>query len=69
VVEGLASIFTLPLLQDRIVGCGLGVLFQHPARVLIQSDGNIVAAGITTGITTPTYNTVNKLTLSRYLAE
>jgi len=37
--------------------------------VLIQSDGKIVAAGITTGTTTPTFNTVSNLTLSRYLAE
>jgi uncharacterized delta-60 repeat protein len=35
------------------------------SRVLIQSDGKIVAAGISTGTTTPTFNTVSNLRLSR----
>jgi large repetitive protein len=39
------------------------------SRVLIQSDRKIVAAGITSGTTTPTFNTVSNLTLSRYLVQ
>jgi uncharacterized delta-60 repeat protein len=43
---------------------------QGYSRVLIQSDGKIVAAGMTAGTTSPiTFNTVSNLTLSRYLAE
>jgi uncharacterized delta-60 repeat protein len=60
---------------DSSFGSGGIVLNKLPSnsegysRVLIQSDGKIVAAGITTGTTTPTFNTVSNLTLSRYLAE
>ena len=60
---------------DSTFGSGGIVLNKLPSnaegysRVLIQSDGKIVAAGITTGTTTPTFNTVSNLTLSRYLAE
>ena len=61
---------------DSTFGSGGIVLNKLPSnaegyfRVFIQSDGKIVAAGITTGITCPTtFNTVNNLTLSRYLAQ
>jgi uncharacterized delta-60 repeat protein len=60
---------------DSTFGSGGIVLNKLPsntegyARVLIQSDGKIVAAGITSGTTSPTFNTVSNLTLSRFLAQ
>jgi hypothetical protein len=39
------------------------------SRVLIQTDGKIVAAGITTGTTNANFNTVSNLTLSRYVSQ
>jgi len=60
---------------DSTFGSGGIVLNKQPSnsegysRVLIQSDGKIVAAGITSGTTTPTFNTVSNLTLSRFLAK
>jgi uncharacterized delta-60 repeat protein len=60
---------------DSTFGSGGIVLNQAPAntqgyqRVLIQSDGKIVAAGITVGTQNASFNTVNNLTLSRYLSQ
>jgi uncharacterized delta-60 repeat protein len=60
---------------DSTFGSGGIVLNTTPSntqgysRVLIQSDGKIVAAGITAGTTNATFNTVSNLTLSRYLAQ
>lgn len=60
---------------DSTFGSGGIVLNKLPSNteeysmVLVQSDGKIVAAGITAAYTTPTYNTVSNLTLSRYLSK
>jgi hypothetical protein len=60
---------------DSTFGSG-GIVFnklpsntQGYSRVLIQSDGKIVAAGITTGTTNASFNTVSNLTLSRNSAQ
>lgn len=60
---------------DSTFGSGGILLNKIPSnsegysRVLIQSDGKIVAVGITAGTTTPTFNTVSNVTLSRFLAK
>jgi uncharacterized delta-60 repeat protein len=60
---------------DSTFGSGGIVLNKLPSnaqgysRVLIQSDGKIVAAGTTAGTTNANFNTVSNLTLSRYLAQ
>jgi uncharacterized delta-60 repeat protein len=60
---------------DPTFGSGGIVLNKLPAntegysRVLIQTDGKIVAAGITSGSTGPTFNTFSYLTLTRYLGK
>ncbi|MBV9340767.1 MAG: hypothetical protein JO159_07745 [Acidobacteria bacterium] len=60
---------------DSSFGRGGIVLNQLPAnaqgysKVLIQSDGKIVVAGTTAGTTSPTYNAVSNLTLSRFLQQ
>jgi uncharacterized delta-60 repeat protein len=60
---------------DSTFGSGGIVLNQAPSntqgyqRVLIQSDGKIVSAGITAGTQNASFNTVNNLTLSRYLSQ
>ena len=60
---------------DATFGSGGIVLNQLPSNaegytdVLIQSDGKIVAVGVTTSTDTSTFDAVNNVTLTRYLAE
>ncbi|MBV9341623.1 MAG: hypothetical protein JO159_12125 [Acidobacteria bacterium] len=60
---------------DSTFGRAGVVLNQLPAnargysKVLIQSDGKIVVAGTTAGTTSPAFNAVSNLTLSRYLPQ